>query len=155
MKLNHGTLVVTSTAFSHGGRMPDAHSANGEGVSPELSWSGVPDGTRSLALIVEDPDAPLVGGFVHWVLYGIPADVTSIPEGGGAEYRQGLNSRGELGWRPAAPPPGHGTHHYFFHLFALDDDLDLPAGLAARDVLDRIDPHVINQARVVGTYSND
>ncbi|WP_324275557.1 YbhB/YbcL family Raf kinase inhibitor-like protein [Blastococcus brunescens] len=155
MKLNLGELVVTSPAFSHGGRLPDAHSANGEGVSPELSWSGVPEGTRSFVLVVDDPDAPLVGGFVHWVLYGIPADATSIQQGGGAQYRQGLNSRGEPGWRPASPPPGHGTHHYFFHLYALDEDLGLPEGLPAREVLDRIGAHVINQARVVGTYSND
>jgi Raf kinase inhibitor-like YbhB/YbcL family protein len=155
VKLNHGTLALTSPAFAPGGRLPDAHSANGDGTSPELAWSGVPEGTRSFVLVVHDPDAPRVDGFVHWVLYGIPGGVTSVPEGGGAEYRQGLNGRGGTGWRPAAPPPGHGTHHYFFHLFALDQDLDLPAGLSARDVLDRIDPHVLEQARLVGTYSND
>lgn len=155
MKLNHGTLALTSPAFEMCGRMPDAHSANGAGVSPELSWSGVPEGTRSFALVVHDPDAPRVDGFVHWVLSGIPADATGIPEGGGAEYTQGLNGRGEPGWRPASPPPGHGTHHYFFHLYALDEDLDLPAGLTAAELLDRIAPHVVNQARLVGTYAND
>lgn len=155
MKANLGTLTVTSPAFAHGESIPDAHSSNGSGVSPELSWAGIPDNTGTFALVVHDPDAPLIEGFVHWVLYGIPSSVTTIPEGGGSEYRQGHNGVGVPGWTPAAPPPGHGTHHYFFHLYALKDAVDLPAGLTARELLDRIDPHVINQARLVGTYSND
>ncbi|MBV9594442.1 MAG: YbhB/YbcL family Raf kinase inhibitor-like protein [Actinobacteria bacterium] len=133
--------------------MPTDHSVDGRNVSPALTWTGVPDGTRSFALIVHDPDAPLIDGFVHWVVYGIPAGVTSIPSGGGSDFQQGRNGMGSPGWMGAAPPPGHGTHHYYFHLFALDSPMDLSDGLTARELLDAIGPHVLNQARVVGTYS--
>ncbi|WP_238015709.1 YbhB/YbcL family Raf kinase inhibitor-like protein [Dactylosporangium sp. AC04546] len=155
MKINRGTLSINSPAFEHGRRMPDDQSTNGKGTSPALAWTGVPDGTRSYALVAHDPDAPLIDGFTHWVLYNIPATVTSLPEGGGAEHTQGTNSRGAAGWTPAAPPPGHGTHCYYFHLYALDAELDLREGLSMAELLPTIDPHVINQARVVGTYSND
>jgi Raf kinase inhibitor-like YbhB/YbcL family protein len=153
MKFNLGTLSVTSSAFEPGGRLPDTYSANGAGVSPPLAWSGVPDGTTSFALVVHDFDAPLITGFTHWVLYGIPGDVREIPEGGGTEYVSGANGLGQAGWLPAAPPAGHGTHYYHFHLYALGNDVKLPPGLSMLELLDRIDPDVINQARVVGTYS--
>ena len=152
MKINRGTLVVTSPAFEHGAALPDQYSIRGAGDSPPLEWSGLPDATKSLALVVHDPDAPIVDGFVHWVLSGIPADATGLPENGGTTYRQGVNSRGNIGWTPAAPPPGHGTHHYFFHVFALDEDLPLPSGLTMTELLRRIDPHIINQARIAGTF---
>lgn len=154
LKINLGNLAITSAAFDHGERLPDAYAAGGSDQSPPLSWTGVPDGTASFALVVHDPDAPVVSGFTHWVLYDIPAHVASIPEGGGSDFTSGVHSRGEAGWRPVSPPPGHGTHHYFFHLYALDEVLDLPEGLTAEDLVERIDPHVINQARIVGTYSN-
>jgi Raf kinase inhibitor-like YbhB/YbcL family protein len=154
LKFNLGTLQITSSAFEPDGRMPDAHSSGGAGVSPPLAWTGVPEGTTSFAVIVHDPDAPLIDGFTHWVLYGIPGDVREIAEGGGAEYVQGLNGIGKPGWAPAAPPAGHGTHHYFFHLYAIGGDNDLPEGLSMAELLQRIDADVINQARVVGTYSN-
>jgi Raf kinase inhibitor-like YbhB/YbcL family protein len=154
LKFNLGTLQITSSAFEPDGRMPDAHSSTGTGVSPPLEWSEVPEGTTSFALIVHDPDAPLIDGFTHWVVYGIPGDVRELPEGGGAEYVQGLNGMGKPGWLPAAPPAGHGTHHYFFHLYAIGGDGELPEGLSMTELLERIDPDVINQARLVGTYSN-
>jgi Raf kinase inhibitor-like YbhB/YbcL family protein len=155
MKINLGTLSIGSSAFEHGTRMPDVYSANGAGVSPPLSWSGVPAGTRSFALIAHDPDAPLTSGFTHWVLYGIPAGVREIPEGGGTEYVPGCNGMGQPGWAPAAPPAGHQTHYYYFHLYALGGDTELPAGLSAQELLQRIDADVLEQARVVGSYSND
>lgn len=154
MKVNLGTLSITSPAFEHGGRMPDDHSANGAGISSALEWDAVPDGTTSFALIVHDPDAPLMDGFTHWVIYGIPADVREIPAGGGSEYVHGRNGLGEPTWSPAAPPPGHGTHFYYFHLYALGGSADLPPGLSAGELRQRIDADVINQARLVGTYSN-
>jgi Raf kinase inhibitor-like YbhB/YbcL family protein len=154
MKINRGTLALGSPAFEHGGPIPFAHSSRGSGVSPALRWEGVPEGTRSFALLVHDPDAPVIDGWTHWVLSGIPAGTTSIPEGGGLEYRQGINSRGETGWTPVGPPPGHGRHHYVFHLYALDADPVLPDRLTGAAMLDLIEPLVINQARVVGTYSN-
>jgi Raf kinase inhibitor-like YbhB/YbcL family protein len=154
LKINLGTLTIESPAFAHGTRMPDDQSSNGSGASPELRWSGVPSGTQSFALVAHDADAPLAGGFSHWVLYGIPGDLTGLPEGGGTEYVQGANGLGESGWVPAGPPPGHGDHFYYFHLYALDADSSLEAGLTADQLIARIDPHILEQARVVGTYSN-
>jgi hypothetical protein len=154
VKVHLGALTLTSPSFEHTQPMPDAHSSNGAGVSPELTWTGVPEGTRSFALIVHDPDAPLTNGFTHWVAYGIPADARGLSEGATGGFVAGVHSMGEPGWVPAAPPPGHGDHHYFFHLYALDADLGLPPGLDARQLLERIDDHIIEQARLVGTYRN-
>jgi Raf kinase inhibitor-like YbhB/YbcL family protein len=102
---------------------------------------------------VHDPDAPLVDGFTHWVLYGIPGDAGGVPEGGGDAHVQGVNDFGEQRYNGPAPPPGHGSHHYYFWVYALDDELDLPAGLTRRQLHERIADHVIEQARLVGTYS--
>jgi Raf kinase inhibitor-like YbhB/YbcL family protein len=152
-KLNVADLRISSPAFEGHKRIPDRHTSNGENVAPPLEWSGVPEGTRALAIVVHDPDAPLVDGFTHWVAYGIPADATSLSEGGEGVVN-GVNSMGDEGYIGPAPPPGHGTHHYYFWVYALDEDLDLPSGLGRRALLERIEDHVIEQARVVGTYSN-
>jgi Raf kinase inhibitor-like YbhB/YbcL family protein len=155
MKINLGMLNITSSAFKHGERMPDDHSGNGSGVSPGLTWEGVPAATQSFAVIAHDWDAPLARGFSHWVLYGIPAEVRELPQGGGTEYTQGSNGLAAPGYVPAGPPPGHGDHFYYFHVYALDADLGLEAGLTADELLERITAHIIEQARIVGTYSND
>jgi Raf kinase inhibitor-like YbhB/YbcL family protein len=144
-KLNVADLNLSSPAFPHHERIPDRHSGDGEDVSPELRWSGVPDGTEAFAIIVHDPDAPLVDGFTHWVAYGISGDATGLPEGGG-DAVHGTNSFGNAGYNGPAPPPGHGTHHYYFWVYALDEDLDLEPGL--------VEAHVIEQARMVGTFSH-
>jgi Raf kinase inhibitor-like YbhB/YbcL family protein len=153
-KLNVADLRIKSPAFEGHKRIPDRHTANGENVAPALEWSGVPEGTRAFAVVVHDPDAPLVDGFTHWVAYGIPADSTGLPEGGEGPV-QGLNSLGEEGYMGPAPPPGHGTHHYYFWVYALDEDLELPSSLDRRALFEQIEDHVIEQARVIGTYSND
>jgi Raf kinase inhibitor-like YbhB/YbcL family protein len=153
-KLNVKDLKVTSPAFEHHKQIPDRHTSNGEDVAPAVEWSGVPEGTRAFALVVHDPDAPLVDGFTHWVAYGIPGDATGLPEGGG-DAVSGANSLGNNGYNGPAPPPGHGTHHYYFWVYALDEDLDLEPGLDRRALLDRIEDHVIEQARLVGTYKNE
>ena len=150
-QLNVADLKLTSPAFKHHERIPDRHSGDGEDVSPELTWTGTPEGTRSFAIVVHDPDAPLVDGFTHWVAYNIPGDAASVPEGGG-DIAQGTNSTSAPGYMGPAPPPGHGTHHYYFWIYALDDDLDLDPGLDRRALLDRIEDHVIEQARLVGTF---
>jgi Raf kinase inhibitor-like YbhB/YbcL family protein len=150
--LNLGDLTISSPAFGHGGAVPERHTTEGEDVSPALAWSSVPEGTRQLALVCHDPDAPLTHGFTHWVLYGIPADATGVPEGGGDAFVQGTNDFGKEAYGGPAPPPGHGTHHYFFHLYALDAEVDAPAGLTRAALLDRIDDHIIEQARIVGTF---
>lgn len=148
-----GSLQVSSPAFGHGEAVPARHTAEGEDVSPPLEWSNVPAGARQLAVVCHDPDAPLTHGFVHWVLYGIPADAGGIPEGGGDQYVQGVNDFGNEGYNGPAPPPGHGTHHYFFHLYALDAELPLKAGLSREELLGQIDEHIVEQARSVGTFS--
>lgn len=153
-QLNVADLKVTSPAFDHHQRIPDKHSGDGEDVSPELMWSGAPEGTRGFAVVVHDPDAPLVDGFTHWVAYNIPAAVNHLPQGGGDQVTQGSNSFGNSGYNGPAPPAGHGTHHYYFWVYALDDDLDLPPGLDRRRLLERIEDHVLEQARLVGTFSH-
>jgi Raf kinase inhibitor-like YbhB/YbcL family protein len=152
-KLNVAELKITSPAFNHHQGIPERHTGDGEDVSPELTWSGVPEGTKAFAVVVHDPDAPLVDGFTHWVAYGIPGDASGVAEGTD-DVIQGVNSVGESGYMGPAPPPGHGTHHYYFWVYALDTDLDLEPGLDRRALIDRIEDHVIEQARLVGTYKH-
>jgi hypothetical protein len=152
-ELNVADLKVTSPAFDHHKAIPAKHSGDGEDVSPELMWSGAPEGTRAVAIVVHDPDAPLVDGFTHWVAYGIPGDANHVEEDSTAVVH-GTNSMGNAGYNGPAPPPGHGTHHYYFWVYALDDDLELEPGLDRRALIDRIEDHVIEQARLVGTYAH-
>jgi Raf kinase inhibitor-like YbhB/YbcL family protein len=144
-------LRIASPAFAPLGRIPERHAGDGEDVSPALEWTGAPEGTRSFALVVHDPDAPLVDGFTHWVLYGIPGETTTLAEGT-KEHTTGRNSFGNEGYNGPAPPPGHGPHHYYFWVYALDAELDLPPGLERRALLERIEDHVLEQARLIGTY---
>jgi Raf kinase inhibitor-like YbhB/YbcL family protein len=146
-----GDLTIGTPAFATHKGVPERHTGDGEDVSPALEWSGAPDGTQGFAVVVHDPDAPLVDGFTHWVAYGIPGDATGLPEGAGGLV-EGPNSFGNTGYNGPAPPPGHGVHHYYFWVYALDTDLDLEPGLDRRALLDRIEDHVIEQARVIGTY---
>ena len=150
---NVADLKISSPAFEGHKPIPDRHTSNGENTAPPLEWSGVPDATEAFAVVVHDPDAPLVDGFTHWVAYGIPGDASGLPEGGEGVVN-GVNSMGEEGYTGPAPPPGHGPHHYYFWVYALDEDLDLPPGLDRRALLERIEDHVIEQARAIGTYSN-
>ena len=152
-QLNVQDLRIRSSAFDPHRSIPARHTGDGEDVAPPLEWSGVPDGTRSFAVVMHDPDAPLVDGFTHWVAYGIPGDATGLPEGGG-DVTQGTNSFGVQGYGGPAPPAGHGPHHYYFWVYALDEDLGLEPGLDRRALLDRIEDHVIEQARVIGTYEH-
>jgi hypothetical protein len=152
-KLNVADLKVTSPAFDHHEPIPERHTGDGEDVAPAIEWSGVPEGTAAFAVVVHDPDAPLVDGFTHWVAYGIPGDATGLPEGGG-EARSGVNSFGNAGYNGPAPPPKHGTHHYYFWVYALDEDLEIPDGVDREALLRMIEDHVIEQARLVGTYAN-
>jgi Raf kinase inhibitor-like YbhB/YbcL family protein len=153
LKLHLGRLTLESPAFAHGDRLPDKFGQPGAG-SPPLSWHDAPEGTRSFALVCHDPDAPLTYGFTHWVVYGISAGTTGLPEGGGGPHQVGVNGLGERKYVPPGPPPGHGDHYYFFHLYALDEDLHLPEGLSQEELLAAIDDHILEQARIVGTWSN-
>ncbi len=152
-KLNVADLKLSGPAFADHKRIPERHTSDGEDVSPALEWSGVPEGTKAFAIVVHDPDAPLVDGFTHWVAYGIPGDATGVPEGAD-NVTHGKNSMGNAGYNGPAPPPGHGVHHYYFWVYALDDDLDLEPGLDRRALLERIEDHVIEQARTIGTYEH-
>src|SRR5699024_5216625 len=110
-------MQVTSEAFEPHGAVPSRHVAEGENLSPPLAWSGAPQGTRAFAVFCHDPDAPKVDagtyGFVHWVLYGLPASTTELAEDTDAGTA-GVNDAGGRGYSGPKPPAGHGTHHYFF-----------------------------------------
>ncbi len=149
-------MKLVSPAFQNHGKIPKKHTGEGEDVSPPMSWSRAPQGTGSFALICHDPDAPLVSpgsyGFVHWVLYNIPGSVTELAEGA-TDHTQGTNNFDRKGYGGPMPPEGHGPHHYFFWLLALDAELELPAGLTMWEVLEKIEPHVTGMNRLVGTYA--
>lgn len=153
MALNLGDLQIRSPAFGSLERIPDRFVHAGENISPPVEWGGFPVDTKEFALICHDPDAPLPYGFTHWVVYGIPADVMGIKEGDGKEaFTEGTTGYGEQGWGGPAPPPGHGPHHYYFWLYALDTAMNLKRGLTREQLLDAIADHIIVQARLVGIY---
>lgn len=152
MGLNIKDLEISSSAFDWGGPIARRYAKDGDDVSPPLSWSGVPEGTRQLALVCHDPDAPLPDGFTHWVVYGIPATAGGIAEGGGGEFTEGRNDYGDLGYGGPQPPEGHGRHHYYFWLYALDTEIGDGPGLTRHELLQRIGEHIIEQNRLVGTY---
>jgi len=153
MKMHLGNLTISSPSFQPGERIPERH-VSGKPASPPLTWSGAPEGTQSFALVVHDPDAPLTYGFTHWVTYGIPADATGLAEGAVDGFVKGSNTLGNGDYLPPSPPQGHGDHHYYFELYALDADLNLTPGLTRAELLEQIDDHIIEQARIIGTYSN-
>ena len=148
-------MRLKSPAFENRGAIPQKHTGEGEDISPALEWMNAPEETRSFAIICHDPDAPLVTpgtyGFVHWVLYNIPASTAVLAEGSQG-YTNGVNDFGNLGYNGPMPPPGHGVHHYFWWLLALNEDLNLEAGLSQWQLLERIEPHIIGMNRIVGTY---
>jgi Raf kinase inhibitor-like YbhB/YbcL family protein len=152
VKLKTGTLTLSSPAFAMEGRIPKRFAGTGENTSPALSWTGSPRGTRQFAIAVHDPDAPLPRGFTHWLVWGIPASADGIAEGGGGSFPQGSNGAGKRGYTGPMPPKGHGMHHYFFWLYALDTELELEPGAGYEDFLDAIEDHVIEQARLVGLF---
>ncbi|MFP4682795.1 MAG: YbhB/YbcL family Raf kinase inhibitor-like protein [Ectothiorhodospira sp.] len=152
-------MQVESPAFADGASIPTRHTGEGEDVSPALSWSGAPSGTRSFAVICHDPDAPLVSprgtyGFVHWVLYNIPASVNALPEGV-QDYATGMTDFGRTGYGGPMPPQGHGTHRYYFWVLALDRDPDLPEGLGQWELLEQVEPAILGMNRITGLYRRD
>lgn len=148
-------MVLTSAAFQNGEAIPKKYTGEGDDISPPFEWHNVPDGTRSFALVCHDPDAPLVStgsyGFVHWVLYNIPDSTNGLPEGV-LTYTPGQNNFGKTGYGGPMPPEGHGRHHYFFWLLALDENMNLEQGLSLWQLLEQVEPHVIGMNRLVGTY---
>ena len=152
-------LTLNSSAFANGGSIPAKHTGEAEDVSPALGWEHVPEGTRAFAIICHDPDAPLVTpggtyGFVHWVLYNLPASCTSLEEGS-TEGTAGKNDFGNTGYGGPMPPPGHGMHQYYFWVLALDADLKLEPGLSLWELLAKAEPHLLGMNRLVGRYQRD
>jgi len=151
-------LTITSSAFADQGTMPRRYTGDGDDVSPPLAWSGIPEGTQSLALICDDPDAP-VGTWVHWVIWNIPAGETGLAEGIPPEERelsnsavQGTNDFRKTGYGGPAPPRGP-VHRYFFKLYALDTTLDLAPGSKKAALEKAMQGHIRAQAQLVGRYS--
>jgi Raf kinase inhibitor-like YbhB/YbcL family protein len=144
-------LDVTSSAFTNGGAIPVQFTCDGADQAPPLSWGNPPPGTKSFALVVDDPDAPN-GTFRHWSVYDIPGSVRSI--GGGQQSgTEVTNDFGKPGYGGPCPPKGHGPHHYHFKLFALDvDKLDVGSNARIADVENAAQRHAIAQGEVVGTY---
>lgn len=150
-----GGLTVTSSAFADGAEIPVRYTCQGENVSPPLAWEGIPENTAALVLLCEDPDAPL-GTYSHWVVYDLPADTSGLPEavsagetlpGGGI---QGLNDFGDAAYGGPCPPSGE--HHYYWTLYALDEELGLAAGAKRGDVLQALEGHVLATGQLMGRY---
>jgi hypothetical protein len=148
-------LQLTSEAFSDGTMIPKRFTCDGEDVSPPLSWSALPAETGSLALICDDPDAP-VGTWDHWVLFNIPATATGLPEDVPAKAIRedgsvhGNNSWGRLGYGGPCPPGG--THRYFFKLYALDIALNLTSGATKSQLVSAMEGHILDQGQLMGKY---
>ena len=149
-----GSLKLTSTAFAEGAPIPVIYTCSGASTSPPLAWSGVPAGTSAFALIVDDPDAPLPGGFVHWVVFNLSPDTTELPAGATLppQASSGNNGRGTREYLGPCPPVGSADHHYRFHLYALDTPLNLPPGSSKDDVAAATAGHVLGDTVLTGTF---
>lgn len=149
-------MTISSPAFQNESVIPKKHTGDGPDLSPKLEWSGVPEGAKSLALIADDPDAPM-GTWVHWVVYDIPPDAKGLDEGvskaptlpNGA--KQGTTDFRRLGYGGPAPPKGK-PHRYFFKLYALDQKLNLQPGATKADVEKAMKGHVLGEAQLMGKY---
>ena len=149
-------LDIKSTAFGDGESIPGKYTCDGEDISPPLSWSQPPEGTKSMVLICDDPDAP-VGTWVHWVLYGISPDTLELSENilddkevlNGAKH--GINDFRKYGYGGPCPPGG--MHRYFFKLYAVDTEIDLKPGATKGKVLDAIKGHILAEGQLMGRYS--
>jgi hypothetical protein len=143
-------FALTSDAFVNAQTIPARHTCDGEDIAPPLRWTNVPDEAVSLALLVDDPDAPS-GDFTHWVAWGLAPGADGLREGERAPS-EGRNDFGAAGYRGPCPPPGHGPHRYVFRLFALDSELALAPGAEKAELERAIDGHVLTTAELVGTY---
>jgi Raf kinase inhibitor-like YbhB/YbcL family protein len=149
-------ITVTSAAFSQGGSIPAKYTCDGSDMPPPLKWAGAPAGTKSFALICDDPDAP-AGTWVHWVLFNLRAPATELGEKlervatlpGGAS--QGTNSFMKIGYGGPCPPPGK-PHRYFFKLYALDTEIPLKPGATKQELLRAMEKHILAQGQLMGTY---
>jgi Raf kinase inhibitor-like YbhB/YbcL family protein len=153
-------LQLSSRTFSDGGEIPVKNTPAGANLSPDLKWSAPPGTAKEVVLICEDPDAPMLKPFVHWILHGIPASITELPAGipnerelpkfGGA--KQGQNGAKTRGWTGPKPPLGHGVHHYHFQLFALDRELGLGPDTTLDQLVSAMKGHVVAEGEIIGTH---
>jgi Raf kinase inhibitor-like YbhB/YbcL family protein len=156
LKEGEMALTVLSSAFQEGDKIPAKYTCEGQDVSPPLAWSEPPAGTRSLALIVDDPDAP-GGVFTHWLLFNIPPDSRELPEAVPTQAElasgalQGKTDFGRIGYGGPCPPPGR-PHRYQFTLYALDQPLDLEGGASKKQLLSAMEGHILAQGQLTGTY---
>lgn len=148
-------MEIKSSAFREGETIPSKYTCDDINVSPALEWSSVPGGTKTFALICDDPDAPS-GTYVHWVLFNIPASVKFLPENfpktetSGNGSIQGKNDFGKFGYGGPCPPSG--VHRYYFKLYALDSELDLKAGISKKDLLKAMQGHILGESQLMGRY---
>lgn len=148
-------MEITSTVFKHGARIPAKYTCDGVDVSPPLEWGNVPYGTKSVALICDDPDAPM-GTWVHWVIYDIPSSITSLPEkipplkelANGA--KQGMNDFRAIGYGGPCPPSGE--HRYFFKIYALEGLTGLKPGATKEQLVSVMQGNILGEAHLVGKY---
>jgi hypothetical protein len=148
-------ITVTSSAFKEGGMIPSKYTCDGDEISPPLDWSDVPAATKSLALISDDPDAPM-GTWVHWVVFNMPPETKDLPENIPPEKElkngaiQGINSSHRTGYGGPCPPSG--VHRYFFKVYALDVKLSLGPGAAKKDLEKAMSGHVLGEGQLMGRY---
>lgn len=143
-------LTVTSVDFPTGGRMDERFSADGGNQAPRITISGVPEEAVELALICHDPDAPLAQGFTHWVVYGISTGTTTLPDES-AGYREAPNDTGSTSYFGPQPPSGHGDHHYYFWVYALNTAVE---GVPTRaEFLEKYSDNILEQNRLIGVFS--
>lgn len=148
-------LAVSSEAFANGSAIPALYTCDGSDLSPPVTWSGAPAGTKSFLIVMADPDAP-GGVFIHWVVYNVPPNVTSLPQGvpkaPSTPYGlQAVNDFGRIGYGGPCPPPGR-PHRYVITVYALDSALGLPPGASSREVISAASSHVLASGSLVGVY---
>jgi Raf kinase inhibitor-like YbhB/YbcL family protein len=148
-------IAITSPVFDEGGMIPRRYTCDGEDVSPPLEWGNVPEGTDSLALICDDPDAPM-GTWVHWVIFDIPASIRELPANIPPERiiengaKQGLNDFRKFGYGGPCPPGG--THRYYFKLYALDTITNLESAISKEQLLKAMEGHILAEGQLMGRY---
>ena len=147
-------MQVTSSAFKDGNSIPVRFTCDGAEMSPQLEWAGIPEGTKSIALIADDPDAP-GGTWSHWVLYGLPPGASALDEGlsaNASETSQGENDFGRPGYGGPCPPRGHGPHRYYFKVYGLDSEPAISGRPQRSSLLKAMDGHILAEGALMGTY---
>ena len=149
-------ISISVEGFKHGETIPDIYTCKGKDVSPSLSWKGIPTQTKSIALIMDDPDAT-GGTFVHWILYNVPAKTKELPEGMAFDKiladgsMQGVTDFGRTGYGGPCPPPGK-THRYFFKIYSLDTNITLAAGASKKQLENAMSGHILAKGEIVGIF---